>query len=165
MIISPATKASLRPHGLEKRDTHRPTHIEPIQQHMNSKAKRPMPANDGPPCRNAARMSTLSGRHVPMKYTTPLNTKHLMGREEFERTYIRNKPGNRFTDDGEVVEIPESANHRSPVSPSTPTTATSTSATQRSDTVTSVGSSTTYHDSQEDHAPTGWYCYVQVALF
>jgi len=91
-----------------------------------------------------------------MKYTTPLDTKILMGRDEFEKKYIRNHPGNRFTDDGEIIEIPESANHRSPVSPNTPTTATSTSATQRSDTVTSVGSNTTYQENDEEHAPTGW---------
>ena len=125
---------------------------------MNSNLKRPMDKSDSPQCRNAARMSTLSGRHIPMKYTTPLDTKHLMGKDEFERKYIRNKPGNRYTDDEAVVEVPDSVHHRSPVSPTTPTTATSTSATQRSDTVTSVGSNTTYQESQEDHAPTGWYC-------
>lgn len=123
---------------------------------MNTKPKRPIATTESPQCRNAARMSTLSGRHVPMKYTTPLDTKILMGRDEFEKKYIRNHPGNRFTDDGEIIEIPESANHRSPVSPNTPTTATSTSATQRSDTVTSVGSNTTYQENDEEHAPTGW---------
>ena len=89
---------------------------------------------------------------------TPLDTKNLMGREEFEKKYIRNKPGNRFTDDGKVVEIPEPENHRSPASASTPTTAASTSATQRSDTVMSVASSATYQENEE-HAPTGWYNY------
>jgi hypothetical protein len=122
---------------------------------MNTKPKRPIATTESPQCHNAARMSTLSGRHVPMKYTTPLDTKNLMGRDEFEKMYIRNHPGNRFTDDREIVEIPESANHRSPVSPNTPTTATS-SATQRSDTVTTVGSNTTYQENDEEHAPTGW---------
>ena len=101
--------------------------------------------------RNAARASPLSGRYCPTKYSSPLDTQHLMTPKEFQSRYIRNKPGNRYTDTGEVVEIPKDGEPISPQTPITPSTATST---QRSETQTSLGSST-YHENEE-HAPTRW---------
>ena len=101
--------------------------------------------------RNAARASPLSGRHVPMHYTTPLDTQNLITAEEFQRQFIRNKPGNRYTDTDDVVEAPKDARSESP---STPVTATSGTATQRSETETSLEGSTILDT--DDHAPTGW---------
>ena len=102
--------------------------------------------------RNAARVSPLSGRHCITKYSSPLDTQHLMTPDEFQNQYIRKKPGNRYTDKGDVVEVPEHGEANSPLTPTTPFTATST---QRSETQTSLGSSTC--NENEEHAPTGWY--------
>jgi hypothetical protein len=101
--------------------------------------------------RNAARLSPLSGRYCPTKYSSPLDTQHLMTPDEFQNQYIRNKPGNRYTDKNDVVEIPQ---HGEPPSPQTPITPSTETSTQRSETQTSLGSST-YHENEE-HAPTGW---------
>jgi len=105
-----------------------------------------------PRCRNAARVSPLSGRLVPTKYSSPADTQHLISAEEFQNRFIRSNPGNRYTDSDQVVEEPENAEV---ISPQTPSTAfTGISGTQRSETETSVGSSV--HHDNEEHAPTGW---------
>lgn len=83
-----------------------------------------------------------------------------MSPEEFHNRFIRNKPGNGYTDNNDFVEEPD---HDQPQSPDTPVTATSASNTQRSETQTSLGSST-YHENEQ--APTGWYCasFLEVCL-
>jgi hypothetical protein len=116
--------------------------------------------------RNAARVSPLSGRHIPTKYTSPLDTQHFLTPEEFHDQFIRNKPGNRYTDKHDVLEIPLRTNmaaSKSSQSPVTPVTATSTTATQRSETQTSVGSSTYHHN--DEQAPTGWYYPTLITYF
>lgn len=76
-----------------------------------------------------------------------------MSPEEFHQQFIRNKPGNRYTDNNDVVEEPE---HDAPQSPDTPITATSLTNTQRSETQTSFGSSIGDHHENLEQAPTGW---------
>ena len=110
-------------------------------------------SSDSSHFRNAARASPLSGRHIPNQYMSPLDTKHLITPSQFESKYVAGKPGNRYTDNEDIVEIPEGVSGNSVVLPSTPSTPVT--ATQRSETVTSVGSSTTYRD-EDNHVPTGW---------
>ena len=108
--------------------------------------------------RHAARASPLSGRHIPNQYASPLDTKHLMTPAEFHSQFIQGKTGNRYTDDEDIVEIPEGVRGNSlerTSSPSTPVTATSVTATQRSETATSLGGSTVIDN--DEQAPTGWY--------
>jgi hypothetical protein len=100
---------------------------------------------------NAARVSPLSGRHVPTKYSSPLDTSHLMSPEEFHNRFIRNKPGNVYTGNKGIVEESE---HDQLQSPETPVTTSSVSNSQRSETQTSLGSST-YHENVEE-PPAGW---------
>ena len=102
--------------------------------------------------RNASRVSPISGRHRPTKYSSPLDTQHLMTPDEFQIQYIRNKTGNRYTDNGDVVEILE---HGEANPLLTPTTLFTVVCTQRSETQTSLGCST--HKENGEHAPTGWY--------
>jgi hypothetical protein len=109
-------------------------------------------------CRNAARAAPLSGRIHPLKYTSPLDTKNLMTAEEFQARRILGKPGNRYTDNGDVAEIP------SPEEATTPRTATSTtSASTEAETVlsgTTARTSASFPrkvDQNDDFAPNGWY--------
>src|SRR5256714_4622440 len=107
-----------------------------------------------PVYKNAARASPLAGRHVAKKYTSPLDTKNLITPEEFQRQYIKRKSRNCYQDSG-IVEVPEPHKkmRRSVESPVTPVTASST--TQRSETQTSLGGDT-YHEDNDDYAPSGW---------
>ena len=118
---------------------------------MSEKSKRQINAKGNTGVCNAARVSPLSGRFTPKKYSSPLDMSHLMSPEEFHQQRIRNKPGNAYTGGNGIVEEPD---HDQLPSPETPFTATSASNTQRSDTQTSFGSST-YHENDEQ-APTGW---------
>jgi len=108
--------------------------------------------------KNAARVSPLAGRYRPKQYTSPLDTQNLMSTKEFHKRYIGTRPGNRYTDSVDIVEVPEPREVHSfvpPVSPETPVTATSATATQRSETETSLGGDT-YHENEE-YAPTGCF--------
>jgi hypothetical protein len=118
---------------------------------MSEKSKREINAKGNTRVCNAARVSPLSGRFTPKTYSSPLDMSHLMSPEEFHQQYIRNKPGNAYTDDNVIVEEPH---HDQPLSPETPVTATSASNTQRSDTQTSFGSST--YQENDEQAPRGW---------
>jgi len=104
-----------------------------------------------PRIRNEARSAVLSGRHILKNYTSPLDTQHLMSKEEFRNKFIRNKPGNLYTGSQDVVEVREEACVPSPISPITPASQTTAVSTQRSVTATSR---TSYDD---EPAPTGWY--------
>lgn len=110
-------------------------------------------SSDSSRFRNAARAAPLSGRHIPNQYMSPLDTRHLITPAEFETKYVAGKAGNRYTDNEDIVEIPERVSGNSVVRPNTPSTPVT--ATQRSDTATSVGSGTTYRD-EDDHVSTGW---------
>lgn len=108
-----------------------------------------------PVYKNAARASPLAGRHIAKKYTSPLDTKNLISPEEFQRQFIANKSRNFYGADSGIVEVPEPYKkmRRSAESPVTPVTASST--TQRSETQTSLGGDT-YHENNDDYAPSGW---------
>ena len=104
---------------------------------------------------NAARVSPLSGRYHPKKYTSPLDTKNLLTPEEFHRQFVKNNSKNPYTEHKSINEVPGPVKRmrQSVESPVTPVTASSTA--QRSDTQTSLGGDT--YIENDDYAPSGWY--------
>jgi hypothetical protein len=103
--------------------------------------------------RNAARAAPLSGRIHPLKYTSPLDTKDLMTAEEFRQKKIRGKPGNRYTDGGDIIEIHTPTGTGSPQTATTARSETLLSGTtERSDTARSP----IKYKGNEDFAPHGW---------
>jgi hypothetical protein len=101
--------------------------------------------------KNSARVSPLTGRHRPNKYATPQEAPRLMSPDEFWNEFIRSKPGNCYTDDSDVVDLPDVP---SPQSTATPMTASTVTGSEPSEIRTSLGGSTI--NEHEETAPTTW---------
>lgn len=107
----------------------------------------------------------MSGRFEPKRFSPgEVDESQLISKAEFHNKYIKNKPGNVYTDTGDVLEVPEPVRAATPVSlhsPQTPVTAISGS-TQRSETESSLGGST--YREEEDRAPSSWFAHRVTVL-
>lgn len=104
--------------------------------------------------RNAARAPYLAGHPVLKKYTSPLDTAHLMTTQQFNNQFIKDHPGSRYNASSEVYEVQRPISKIAvPASPTTtlsPTTPVPPSATE------STMSGRTLHDNNGDVAPALW---------
>jgi hypothetical protein len=104
--------------------------------------------------RNAARASGLAGHPILKKYTSPLDTAHLITPQQFNDQFIKDKPGSRYNANGEVYEVrrpmPKVAVPTSPTKTLSPMSPVPPSATE------STMSGTTFQENNDDVPPTAW---------
>jgi len=131
----------------------------------NHEKVRPRVVIDYSRFRNVARAPPMSGHFEPKKFSPgEVDESQLLSTAEFRKKYIKNQPGNVYTDTGDVVEVPGPVRAVTPVSlhsPQTPVTALSGS-TQRSETESSLGGST--YREEEDRAPSSWFAHRVTVL-